>query len=119
MPTPDIDMITPAGRVWLHNVSPEDAATWLAEVMEAVKDAPAIRGGDLMLNTPEEELPMAKWQGTFTLGGVEIKCYVLEDGQRLIDVDDLNAFFAAPLPDDQAALAEEMLAFVRWQRGYS
>jgi hypothetical protein len=43
----------------------------------------------------KEGLPEAVRSSEFTLFGVRVRCYVLDDGQRVIDADDLQALFAA------------------------
>lgn len=39
-------------------------------------------------------LPKAISEATFRVFGVDIKCYVLENGQRVVDADSVEAFFA-------------------------
>ena len=51
------------------------------------------------------------WQGSFILFGVELKCHVLSNGQRIIEEDsmvDLLEAMEAPLADnsDGAELSE-------------
>ncbi len=66
----------------------------------------------------EQVLLKAIWTGTFTLFGVPLRCSVLEDGQRVIDADDVLAFFSAmgdrtESPSDPA----EVERFARWRAG--
>lgn len=63
------------------------------------------------------ELPVAVWSGTFRVWGIDLKCHVLSNGQRIIEQDSFHAFMdamadGAPIADD-----DELLAFFRWQRG--
>jgi hypothetical protein len=65
----------------------------------------------------DEKLPKAVWSGVFTIWGIELKCHVLDDGQRVIDVDDFHKFIDAleggmPMQDDA-----DLMAFARWQWG--
>lgn len=41
------------------------------------------------IGTPDEALPVAVWEGTI----MGMRCVVLNDGRRVIDADDLAAFF--------------------------
>lgn len=61
------------------------------------------------------ELPHAVWEGTFTLGGFTIRCSVLDDGRRVINAEDLDAFF---MGDYAEALTDaEAQEFAKWSRG--
>ena len=67
----------------------------------------------------ENGIPAAVWSGTFTVFGVELKCHVLETGERIIEAESLNRFLAAfgdgtidPNRDDPD---EER--FYRWMQG--
>ena len=42
-----------------------------------------------------ERLPVAVWEGTFTLFGVTLHCATLDTGQRVIEADDIVALFDA------------------------
>jgi hypothetical protein len=62
-----------------------------------------------------EEVPHSVWQGSFKLFGVDVKCHVLSNGQRIIEADSMKEILAAmqgdkDLPpsadDDPAALAK-------------
>lgn len=59
---------------------------------------------------------------TFTLFGVELRCHVLSDGQRVVDANRCEDFLGmvtaallAGTPNDLA----EVRRFERWQRGDS
>ncbi len=43
----------------------------------------------------EERIPQAIWSGELTICGVTLHCHVLADHRRIIDADDVAAFFAA------------------------
>jgi len=38
--------------------------------------------------------PKALWEGKLNLGIIELRCYVLDDGQRIIDSEDFARMFA-------------------------
>jgi hypothetical protein len=54
----------------------------------------------------------AVWEGTFSIGGAELKVYVLNDGQRVMDADSFAALF------DEAfeATSEELAALTEFMR---
>ena len=60
--------------------------------------------------------PKAVWQGTFTIFGMELRCYVLEDGRRVINAEDVAKLFDEdhPVETDQKG---DLDAFAKWQRG--
>ena len=41
------------------------------------------------------QVPVVVWSGVFTLFGVPLHAHVLNDGRRVIDVEDMDALFAA------------------------
>jgi hypothetical protein len=54
---------------------------------------------------------------TFTVWGVQMRCHVLNDGQRVIDAEDAQKFFTmleegAPIANDA-----ELQAFTDWLAG--
>lgn len=61
---------------------------------------------------PDEDLPRAAHEGSITLAGVAIRTYVLEDGRRIMNADDMTALHrvlkggAQVKPDEAAAYAE-------------
>lgn len=64
------------------------------------------------------EIPTAIWSGTFKLMGVELKCHMLNDGQRVIEAESVNKFMEK-LTDGELDLKDvkAMTDFFRWQRG--
>ena len=61
-------------------------------------------------------IPNAVWEGTFNLFGVPLRCYVLDDGRRLINADDMQMMYEA----DQSGAemdADQSAAFVSWLKG--
>lgn len=42
----------------------------------------------------EKNLPNAIFEDSFTVAGIEIKAYVLDDGRRILDMDGVNKLFA-------------------------
>ena len=57
---------------------------------------------------------------TFSLFGVQVRVHVLDDGQRVIDVADVNALFDAMASDAAPELHEaelrRMTSFIRGER---
>lgn len=68
-----------------------------------------------------ETIPTAVWEGTFTIMGVPLRCSVLNNGQRVINAEDIDALFDAMGDDerdiDREALQLELDAFGKWQHG--
>lgn len=52
-------------------------------------------------------LPAATHEGVLVVGGLTIKTYVLKGGERLLDADDVQAFFAAISAGDLGEGAEQ------------
>ena len=59
-------------------------------------------------------IPTAIWTGSFTLFGAEIKCAVLDDGQRVIEAKSLEAMFNGMERDEPLNMGE-LEAFSKWQ----
>lgn len=69
---------------------------------------------------PSEKLPTAVWSGTFKIFGVTIRCYVLDNGQRIVDASDLHTLLHAMghyRLANEANDNEQMAAFNRWRLG--
>ena len=63
-----------------------------------------------------EQLPRVVWEGTFTIFGAPIKCYVLDDGRRIIDADGLRE--SMERHDAGAAIDERKNdEFLKWLKG--
>lgn len=60
-----------------------------------------------------EDIPRAIWSGSFQIGGVEVHCHVLENGQRVIDADSLKALFGG----DADLTSGDTASFAAWCRG--
>jgi hypothetical protein len=65
------------------------------------------------------KVPTAVWSGTFRVFGIDLKCHVLDTGQRIIDAESFQQFMDAladgqPVTDD-----EDLMAFLRWQKRLS
>jgi len=57
------------------------------------------------------KIPEAVWSGTFNVMGVDVKCYVLDDGRRIIDSNDAAKLFG----DDVVVFDDNgMNEFVQW-----
>jgi hypothetical protein len=40
-----------------------------------------------------DSIPQAIWEGKIKAGSIELRCYVLDDGQRIIDSEDFEKLF--------------------------
>lgn len=59
----------------------------------------------------------SKWQGSFTLCGIELKCHVLDDGTPIIEAESLERLLEAwNLPDTPAPTEAEIIEFAKWSR---
>jgi hypothetical protein len=65
----------------------------------------------------DDDLPKAIWSGSFKLFGVEVKCHTLNDGQRIIEADNLAALFDAMAGSNATYTSDEMFEFSKWQSG--
>lgn len=64
------------------------------------------------MDEAEETSPIAVWAGVFTVYGVDIHCYVLDDGRRVFDAGDIERFFAESDPT-KAGTLEDMARWIR------
>ena len=63
---------------------------------------------------------MSVWSGSFRLFGVDVKCHVLSNGQRIIEEDSMEELLRAMSDGDDLATngdAREIERFARWRRG--
>lgn len=66
-----------------------------------------------MTNTPDKA-PKAIWEGEFKIFGKRLRCYVLDNGQRIIDAKDMESlFYDGGDINDTAGLED----FTKWQKG--
>jgi hypothetical protein len=67
------------------------------------------------MDNSEAEPMKAVWEGSFTIGGHILRCYVLEDGTRIIDADDLDKFFlkGSTIEHDDPGITE----LAKWSKG--
>lgn len=71
------------------------------------------------------DTPKSVWQGSFTIFGVELKCHVLDTGQRVIEADSMHALMEAMgtvQPTDLSKMdqvAKDLEDFNRWYAGKS
>jgi hypothetical protein len=67
----------------------------------------------------KDQIPTTIWSGTFRIWGIDLRCSMLDNGQRVIDAEDVARLFAAM--DDKAPRSEAdddaFAAFMRWYRG--
>ena len=64
-----------------------------------------------------DKIPTAIWEGSFTIAGVKMRCYVLDNGQRIINADDVAAFFNGDALDTAQADRNDMDELAAWLRG--
>tara|TARA_Y100000310_G_scaffold339452_2_gene432120 strand:+ start:153 stop:353 length:201 start_codon:yes stop_codon:yes gene_type:complete len=59
------------------------------------------------------DIPAAIWEGSFKVFGVEVRCCVLDNGERVINADDMAALFEA-----RGGLVDEddLQPFLDWTR---
>ena len=62
------------------------------------------------------DLSHAVHEGSFTIAGVIVRTYVLSDGRRIMDADDVAALFEA-MGAGASPTIEEAEAFARWRAG--
>jgi hypothetical protein len=62
------------------------------------------------------DIPTAVWSGSFSVFGVELKCHVLDNGQRIIEADSMADFFNGLADADAVAEDPNLDEFVRWFR---
>ena len=54
------------------------------------------------------------WSGSFNLFGVDVKCHTLDDGQRIIEADSLEALLDAVAQPD-ICFEGDLAEFQRWR----
>lgn len=64
-----------------------------------------------------DAVPTAVWSGSFHLWGFDLKCHVLDNGQRIIEKESFEQFMNALADGMPVADDAELAAFFRWQRG--
>ena len=90
-------------------------------VCERERDHPGVHRGydaaiDEPLFWPADPLPRAIRESTFTLYGVRVRCYVLDDGQRIVDASDFEQVIiaiSAGVPHPSG----DVVAFALWRHG--
>lgn len=63
----------------------------------------------------EDEIPNVISESSITIGGIDIKCFILEDGQRVLDAPSMDRFVAALESGKFAEAEAETLA--KWIKG--
>lgn len=61
-------------------------------------------------------IPESIWQGHFRLFGVNIRCHVLADGNRIIDAESLFELFEAMNNPAVKMNQFELESFARWSK---
>lgn len=62
-----------------------------------------------------DHIQEAIWEGSFTVCGKVLRCYVLKDGTRIIDSEDMHNFFLSGLEIDP--LSDSSRQFLEWVAG--
>jgi hypothetical protein len=63
-------------------------------------------------------IPVSVWSGTFKIMGVEIRCHVLDNGQRIIEEESLQDFISALADGNMSPIdIAELHQFVLWHKG--
>ena len=62
------------------------------------------------------DTPKSVWSGTFNVFGVELKCHVLDNGQRVIEKDSVAAFMNGLADMVDPADDPNIEDFMRWFR---
>ena len=70
--------------------------------------------GDAPQEEDEQNIPTTVWEGSFVLFGVEIKCAVLDNGQRIITAESVAAMFEGMERNEPINLGE-LERFTEWQ----
>ena len=62
-------------------------------------------------------VPTAVWRGTFVVFGVDVHCYILDDGQRIVEASSIEDLLGAV--DARAEVEDDpvVVAFTSWLRG--
>jgi hypothetical protein len=70
----------------------------------------------LVAKMTQPELPRVVWSGEFNLGGVKLRCHVLNTGQRVIDEESVVDLLEQ-MSTDEPLDVSELERFADWQRG--
>ena len=62
------------------------------------------------------DTPKSVWSGTFNVFGVELKCHILDNGQRVIERDSVAAFMNGLADMVDPADDPNIEDFMRWFR---
>ena len=66
----------------------------------------------------EDQTPAAVSESIFTIFGVTLRCYVLDNGQRVINGEDMERLFAHMTSDAELLDNDpEMVSFQAWREG--
>ena len=61
-------------------------------------------------------LPTAVWEGEFIVFGVTVKCYVLDDGRRIIEAESMKRLLDAMYHGD-CEMNADFSKFAGWMKG--
>lgn len=62
-------------------------------------------------------LPKVVWSGVFPLMGVDMKCHVLDNGERIIEQDSVEAFFDATTSETRENIEGDLEKFGEFLAG--
>ena len=85
--------------------------------MPSMRVRSGLEGSDEREGAGMSDIPNAVWEGTFTLFGIEMRCYVLDTGQRVMDGKDLAKFFRAIGKKEMTQDEKGLMDFIRWTKG--
>lgn len=58
------------------------------------------------------------WSGTFRLLGIDVKCHVLDNGQRVVEADSMMALMKAIQDGNEFGDPQQLVEFSRWRAGF-
>ncbi len=68
--------------------------------------------------TETTEPPRSVWSGSFHILGVEVKCHILSDGQRIIEADSMHSLLEAMASSEPTEIdPNAMQGFLKWRDG--
>jgi hypothetical protein len=62
-------------------------------------------------------IPKSIAQGVFNLGGMKLRTHVLDNGQRVIDANDMEKFFELMMNGEVAITEADAMEFARFMHG--
>lgn len=62
------------------------------------------------------KIPKAVWEGDIDIMGIKLKCFVLDDGRRIIDANSMAEFIAAMADPSQQMAPDDIIEMVKFLR---